>query len=153
MAPSMGTPPNSDGYARAVELTEEAMRVTDETHYEEGERLLKEAMELVPEETHFLNNYIAFCLQVAQNCTLNDEPAEAIIYYRKALEQGTDDAETWMDLGACYARLNQPMEALQAWQNALSLLNPRKGRDKENIQNILENVRTVQKGFKESGTE
>ena len=145
----MGQPPSDDGYARAVELTEEAMRVTDETHYEEGEQLLKEAMELVPDETHFLNNYIAFCLQVAQNCTLNDDPVEAIIYYRKALEQGTDDAESWMDLGAAYARLNQPLEALQAWQAALALMNPRKGRDKENIQNILENVRTVQRGLKD----
>ncbi len=125
------------------------MRVTDETHYETGEKLLREAMELVPDETHFLNNYIAFCLQVAHNCTLNGEPAEAIIYYRKALEQGTDDSEGWMDLGAAYARNNQPMEALQAWQAALAMLNPKKGRDKENIQSILENVRTVQRGLKE----
>ena len=149
----MGKTPSDDGYARAVELTEEAMRVTDETHYEEGERLLKEAMDLVPDETHFLNNYVAFCLQVAQNCTVNDDPAEAIVYYRKALELGTDDAEGWMDLGAAYARNNQPMEALQAWQSALAMFNPRKGRDKENIQNILENVRTVQKGLKETNIE
>ena len=148
--PGMGTPPHSDGYARAVELTEEAMRVTDETHYEEGEKLLREAMELVPDEPHFLNNYIAFCLQVAQNCTLNDEPAEAIVYYRKALELGTDDAEGWMDLGAAYARNDQSLEALQAWQNALAMLNPGKGRDKENIQNILENVRTVQNALKDN---
>lgn len=125
------------------------MRVSDESNYKEGERLLKKAMELVPEETHFLNNYVAFCLQVAQNCTINDEPAEAIIYYRKALEQGTDDAEGWMDLGAAYARNNQPMEALQAWQSALAMLNPKKGRDKENIQSILENVRTVQEALDE----
>ncbi|NOS66981.1 MAG: hypothetical protein HOO67_01275 [Candidatus Peribacteraceae bacterium] len=144
---------SSDGYERAIELTEEAMRVTDETHYEEGERLLREAMELVPDEVHFLNNYVAFCLQVAQNCTINDEPTQAIIYYRKALEQGVDDAEAWMDLGAAYARNNQAMEALQAWQSALAMLNPKKGRDKENIQNILENVRTVQKVLKKSGLE
>lgn len=123
------------------------MRVTDETHYEEGEKLLRKAMNLVPDETHFLNNYVAFCLQIAQNCTINDEPAEAIIYYRKALEQGIDDAEAWMDLGAAYARDNQPLEALQAWQAALAMFNPKKGRDKENIQNILENVRTVQKAM------
>ena len=77
----------------------------------------------------------------------------AIVYYRKALEQGTDDAEAWMDLGAAYGRNNQPMEALQAWQSALAMLNPRKGRDKENIQSILENVRTVQKGLKNAGME
>ncbi len=140
-------PPSSDGYARAIELTEEAMDVSDENNYEEGERLLKEAMELVPDEVHFLNNYIAYCLQVAQNCTINDDPAEAIVYYRKALELGMDDAEGWMDLGAAYARNDQPMEALQAWQSALAMLNPKKGRDKENIQNILENVRTVQQAL------
>lgn len=149
----MSPHPSDDGYARAVELTEEAMRVSDENHYEEGEKLLREAMELVPDETHFLNNYIAFCLQVAQNCTLNDNPAEAIIYYRKALEQGTDDSESWMDLGAAYARNNQPLEALQAWQSALAMLNPKKGRDKENIQSILENVRTVQKSLKDVDTD
>ncbi len=143
----MSPRPSDDGYARAIELTEEAMRITDETHYEEGERLLKEAMDLMPDEVHFLNNYIAFCLQVAQNCTFNDEPAEAIIYYRKALEQGTDDSEAWMDLGAAYARNNQPLEALQAWQGALAMMNPHKGRDKENIAAILENVRTVQRGL------
>lgn len=143
----MGKPLSNDDYARAIELTEEAMRVSDETNYAEGERLLREAMELVADEVHFLNNYIAFCLQVAQNCTINDEPGEAIIYYRKALEQGTDDSEAWMDLGAAYARSNQPMEALQAWQSALAMMNPKKGRDKENIQNILENVRTVQKAL------
>lgn len=145
--------PDSDGYARAVELTEEAMRVTDETHYEEGERLLREAMELVPDESHFLNNYIAFCLQVAQNCAITEDNDEAIIYYRKALEFAVDDAEAWMDLGAVYARMNQPLDALQAWQSALALFNPRKGRDKENIQNILENVRMVQKGLKDKGGE
>ena len=155
----MGQPPSDDGYTRAcpddrfrraVELTEEAMRVSDETHYEEGERLLREAMDLVPDEPHFLNNYIAYCLQVAHNCSLNDEHGEAITYYRKALELGTDDAEAWMDLGAVYARSNLPMEALQAWQSALALMNPRKGRDKENIENILENVRTVEKVLKNS---
>lgn len=144
---------SDDGYARAVELTEEAMRVSDETHYEEGERLLREAMELVQDEPHFVNNYVAFCLQIAHNCTLGGEPTEAIVYYRKALEHGTDDSEGWMDLGAAYARNNQPLEALQAWQFALALLNPGKGRDKENIQNILENVRTVQKGLKRQGME
>ena len=143
----MGKDFSDDGYARAIALTEEAMRITDETHYEEGGKLLREAMDLVPDEPHFLNNYVAFCLQVAHNCSLNEEHSEAIIYYKKALELMTDDSEAWMDLGAVYARLNQPLEALQAWQNALSLLNPRKGRDKENIQNILENVRTVQKGL------
>ena len=144
---------SDDGYARAVELTEEAMRVTDETHYKEGEKLLREAMELVPDETHFLNNYIAFCLQVAQNCSINEDNDEAIVYYRKALEFAVDDAEAWMDLGAVYARMNQPLDALQAWQSALALFNPRKGRDKENIQNILENVRMVQRGLKEKGVE
>ena len=146
-------PSPDDGYARAVELTEQAMRVTDETQYEEGERLLREAMELVPDEPHFQNNYIVFCLQVAQNCTLNEDHPEAIIYYRKALEVATDDSEAWMDLGAAYGRNNQPLEALQAWQSALALLNPRRVRDKENIQSILENVRTVQKGLKEQGLE
>ena len=145
----MGEHSSDDGYARAVELTEEAMRITDETHYKEGEKLLREAMDLVPDEPHFLNNYVAFCLQVAQNCSITEDHEAAIAYYKKALELMTDDAEAWMDLGAVYARLNQPLEALQAWQNALSLLNPRKGRDKENIQNILENVRTVQKVLKE----
>lgn len=149
----MSLVPADDGYARAVGLTEEAMRVTDETHYEEGERLLREAMELVPDETHFTNNYVAFCLQIAQNCTLNDDLVEAIVYYRKALEHRTDDPEGWMDLGAAYARNNQPLEALQAWQSALALLNPSKGKDKENIQSILENVRTVQKGLKKRGME
>lgn len=148
MVDGMKKLPSDDGYAQAVELTEEAMRITDETHYEEGERLLKEAMELVPDEPHFLNNYVAFCLQVAHNCTLAEENEEAIVYYRKSLELITDDAEAWMDLGAAYARNNQPLEALQAWQSALALMNPRKGRDKENIQSILENVRTVERGLK-----
>ena len=134
-----------DGYAKAIALTEEAMRVTDETHYEKGEELLREAMELVPEEPHFLKNYVEFCLQVAHNCTLGDDHKEATIYYRKALEQTPDDAEAWMDLGAAYARDNKALDALQAWQSALALLNPRKGRDKANIEEILENVRTMEK--------
>ncbi len=146
-------PSSEDGYARAIELTDEAMRVSDETHYKEGEKLLREAMELVPEEPHFLNNYVAFCLQVAQNCAITEDHKEAILYYKKSLELMTDDAEAWMDLGAVYARNNQPLEALQAWQSALALMNPRKGRDKENITTILENVRTVQKGLKEKGLE
>ncbi len=145
----MGRSGAPDGYERAIALTEEAMRVSDETHYEEGERLLREAMELVPDEEHFVNNYVAYCLQVAQNCTLADDPPEAITYYRKALEHMPDDAEAWMDLGAAYARDNQALEALQAWQSALAMLNPRRVRDKENIQNILENVRTVQKILKD----
>ncbi len=143
----MGNPPNSDGYARAIELTEEAMRVADETHYEEGEALLKEAMELVPDEELFANNYTEFCLQIAQNNTLDENYEEAVTYFLKALDGRPDDAETLMDLGAAYARNNDPVEAVGAWQKALVLLNPKKGRDKENIQNILENVRILQKAM------
>ena len=145
----MKKPPSSDGYERAVELTEEAMRVTDETHYEEGERLLREAIIAAPEEELFMENYIQFCLQVAHNCTIAEDHPEAIAYYRKVLEQRPDDSETWMDTGAAYARNNNPLDALQAWQSALALLNPKKGKDKENIQAILENVRVVQNALKD----
>ena len=125
------------------------MQVSDETHYEEGEKLLKKAMELVPDEELFTRNYVEFCLQVAYNCTQTEDHDEAIVYFRNALEQTPDDAEAWMDLGAVYARLNKPLDALQAWQSALAMLNPKKGRDKENSQNILENVRTVQEGLQD----
>lgn len=149
----MGKNSPSDGYARAVELTEQAMRVSDETHYEEGERLLREAAELMPEERLFTQNYVEFCLQVAQNCILANDHDEAISYYRKALRQSPDDPETLIDLGSAYAHNDQSHEALEAWQKALGLLNAARGKDKANIEAILENVRTVQKALKEAGVE
>ena len=143
----------NDGYARAVELTEEAMRISDETHYEEGERLLREAAELVPDEQTFTQNYVEFCVQVAHNNILNGDYDEAIAYYRKALRKFPDDAETLIDLGSAYAHNEQGPEALEAWQKALKLLNAARGKDKANIETILENVRTVQKALKEAGVE
>lgn len=129
------------------------MRVSDETHYKQGEKLLREAMELVPDEELFTQNYVEFCLQVAENCTLEENYIEAVGYFRKALKARPDDAETLMDLGAAYARNNEVTEAVEAWQKALALLNPKKGRDKQNIESILENVRIVQKAMEGRGME
>lgn len=134
-----------DPFARAIELTERAMQVSDESHYEEGEELLREAVELVPDEEQFVRNYVEFCLQVAQNSVIAEDYAEAIAYYLKTLEH-VPDAETFMDLGNAYAHNSQPLEALQAWHQALGLLGKR-GKDKENAQIILENVRTVQRAL------
>ena len=125
------------------------MRVSDETHHKEGEKLLREAMELLPDEELFTNNYIEFCLQVAENCTIEEDYIEAVGYFRKALKARPDDSETLMDLGAAYARNNEAAEAFDAWQKALSLLNPKKGKDKQNIESILENVRIVQRAMGE----
>lgn len=139
--------PKAHPYERAVELTKEAMQLSDDADYDGAEELLREAMDLVPDEELFTQNYVQFCLQVAHNHTLEDNHGTAIDFYRKALEQFPDDAEGWMDLGAAYARNNEPLEALQAWQAAVALMNPKKGRDKQNIQDILENVREVERAL------
>jgi Flp pilus assembly protein TadD len=71
-------------------------------------------------------------------------------YLERAAEANPEDAETLMDLGAAYARNNDPVEAIGAWQKALVLLNPKKGKDKQNIESILENVRMVQRALKDT---
>lgn len=145
---SRSSAPN--GFDKAIELTERAMQASDMEDFEAAADLLEEAMELMPGEEPFTQNYVEFCLQVAQNATLDDDHDQAITYFMRAIDGNPNDAETLMDLGAAHARNNDPVEAIGAWQKALALLNPKKGKDKQNIESILENVRAVQKALKDA---
>jgi tetratricopeptide (TPR) repeat protein len=135
----------------AIELTKDAMAASDGGEHKKAEKLLKKAMELVPEEETFTNNYVEYCLQVGHNCALEEDHKQAVFFLKKALEQSPNDAEGWMDLGSEYAKCNLPVEALEAWQTALDLFNPKRPRDKHNIEDILENIRMVQDGLLAAG--
>lgn len=139
-------------FARAIELTETALAYSDEGQYDEAEVLLRQALLAVPDDETMMKNYVGFCLEVAHNhhCVFENF-VDAIRYYKKVLEVVPTEAETWMDLGSAHANNDETLEALQAWQKALELLDIKRPGDRENIQRILENVRTVQRGLEERG--
>jgi tetratricopeptide (TPR) repeat protein len=135
----------------AIEYTQDAMAASDDGDFAKAEKLLKKATELVPEEETFRTNYVQFCLQVGHNFSLEKKHKQAAQYFEKALEKEPNDAEAWMDAGTEHAECGALAEALEAWQNALALLNPKRARDKQNIEDLLENIRTVQEGLVRAG--
>ncbi|TSC57496.1 MAG: designed protein CTPR3 [Candidatus Peregrinibacteria bacterium Greene0416_19] len=135
---------------RVMELTQQAIALSDEGHYDAAEALLRKALVLLPDNEDIIRNYVNFCIEVAHNhhCVFENF-VDAIKYYKKVLEVVPTEAETWMDLGSAHASNQEIMDALQAWQKALELLDVTRPRDKENIRLILENVRMVQGGLKD----
>lgn len=139
--------------AAAFSLTAQALELSDEEHYEKGEKLLRQALDLAPEHETIVDNYVNYCLTVAENNLVAFEQyEEAVRYYEKALEFAKGDAATWMDLGTAYAYQDNPKQTLEAWQKALGMLDPRKPEDREDIQRLLENIRLVQKAAESRGS-
>jgi len=139
--------------AAAFSLTAKAMDCSEAEQYAKGEKLLRQAVEMAPENDMIIDNYVNYCIQIAENNLVAFKKyAEAIRYYRKALEFSDGEAATWMDLGTAYAYEDQPMETLEAWQKALQLLDPRKPEDRQDIQQLLDNIRVVQKAAEGRGS-
>jgi tetratricopeptide (TPR) repeat protein len=146
-------PEEAKRLAAAFALTAKAIECSDISQYEKGEKLLRKALELAPDNDQIVENYVNYCLQIAENNLVAFEQYdEAIRYYKKALEFSEGDASTWMDLGTAHAYTDQPVETLEAWQKALEKLDPREAEDREDIQRLLENIRMVQQAAETRGS-
>lgn len=129
---------------RSIRCTQQARECGDNpVEYDKAERLLAEAIRLVPDEPVFRANYVGFCTQVAAHCASDGEYDKAIRYLQCVLIYTPNDPEMWLDLGTAYANQNMALEALQAWSECLRSIKRAKAVERECTQAIAANVMII----------
>lgn len=126
---------------RAIRCTQQARECGDDPEqYDDAERLLAEALSLMPKEPIFRENYVGFCTQLAANFADDGDHENAIRYLQCVVTYAPDDSEAWLDLGTAYANCNMALQALEAWSECLKSIKRAKQVEKECTETIAANV-------------
>lgn len=97
---------------KARRLTDQGLARYREKKYDEALQAFQQAFALQPSNPQIANNigFVHF---------RRGDPASAVQWYRKTLALDTGRAVAWVNLGEAYEALNQPQEAVKAYESFL----------------------------------
>lgn len=135
----------------ALPLIERANERAAHGRYDQAYALYRQILKLLPDDASVCQDAADFCFALGHNATVNEDYAQAIVWFGRAAEIVPDDSDILLRLGVAQAQNGDAIAAIRTWLTAVSVLNPRDEDCAANIENVMMCLDTAVKQMEASG--